>query len=96
MLADDGDIGCSCKHIKSKRCGRVIHPAVLTDVTHSGGPAGAVYGFLFVWAGVAATFVVLAELASMYEMICLLDISTETNRSIGHQHLEGSTIGHPC
>ncbi|CAG8331278.1 unnamed protein product [Penicillium salamii] len=30
-----------------------------------GGPAGAVYGFLFVWAGVAATFVVLSELASM-------------------------------
>ncbi|KAJ5200042.1 Amino acid/polyamine transporter I [Penicillium cf. griseofulvum] len=31
----------------------------------NGGPAGAVYGFLFVWAGVAATFVVLSELASM-------------------------------
>jgi hypothetical protein len=31
----------------------------------SGGPAGAVYGFIFVWAGVAATFVVLSELASM-------------------------------
>lgn len=32
----------------------------------SGGPAGAVYGFLFVWAGVACTFAVLSELASMY------------------------------
>ncbi|KAF9890416.1 hypothetical protein FE257_006084 [Aspergillus nanangensis] len=31
----------------------------------NGGPAGAVYGFIFVWAGVAATFVVLSELASM-------------------------------
>ncbi|KAG0157463.1 hypothetical protein PDIDSM_4648 [Penicillium digitatum] len=31
----------------------------------NGGPAGAVYGFLFVWAGVAATFVVLSELSSM-------------------------------
>ncbi|KAJ5279372.1 choline transport protein [Penicillium angulare] len=30
-----------------------------------GGPAGAVYGFLFVWIGVASTFVVLSELASM-------------------------------
>ncbi|KAJ5746115.1 choline transport protein [Penicillium odoratum] len=30
-----------------------------------GGPAGAVYGFLFVWLGVASTFVVLSELASM-------------------------------
>jgi hypothetical protein len=32
----------------------------------SGGPAGAVYGFLFVWAGTASIFVVLSELASMY------------------------------
>ncbi|OQD63837.1 hypothetical protein PENPOL_c008G04044 [Penicillium polonicum] len=31
----------------------------------NGGPAGAVYGFLFVWAGVTGTFVVLSELASM-------------------------------
>ncbi|KAI9040337.1 choline transport protein [Aspergillus affinis] len=31
----------------------------------NGGPAGAIYGFIFVWAGVAATFVVLSELASM-------------------------------
>ncbi|KAJ5674585.1 choline transport protein [Penicillium maclennaniae] len=31
----------------------------------NGGPAGAVYGYLFVWAGVACTFVVLSELASM-------------------------------
>ncbi|KAJ5550591.1 choline transport protein [Penicillium sp. DV-2018c] len=31
----------------------------------NGGPAGAVYGFIFVWFGVASTFVVLSELASM-------------------------------
>ncbi|KAJ5226971.1 choline transport protein [Penicillium citrinum] len=31
----------------------------------NGGPAGAVYGFIFVWIGVASTFVVLSELASM-------------------------------
>ncbi|KAJ5370884.1 choline transport protein [Penicillium cataractarum] len=31
----------------------------------NGGPAGAVYGFIFVWVGVASTFVVLSELASM-------------------------------
>ncbi|CAI7578757.1 unnamed protein product [Penicillium manginii] len=30
-----------------------------------GGPAGAVYGFIFVWLGVASTFAVLSELASM-------------------------------
>ncbi|KAJ5782953.1 hypothetical protein N7457_004727 [Penicillium paradoxum] len=31
----------------------------------NGGPAGAVYGYIFVWAGVAGTFVLLSELASM-------------------------------
>ncbi|KAL4816103.1 amino acid/polyamine transporter I [Aspergillus spinulosporus] len=31
----------------------------------NGGPAGAVYGFLFVWLGTACVFVVLSELASM-------------------------------
>ncbi|KAL5040810.1 hypothetical protein BDW71DRAFT_212759 [Aspergillus fruticulosus] len=31
----------------------------------SGGPAGAVYGFIFVWVGTACVFVVLSELASM-------------------------------
>ncbi|KAJ5098388.1 choline transport protein [Penicillium argentinense] len=31
----------------------------------NGGLAGAVYGFIFVWVGVASTFVVLSELASM-------------------------------
>lgn len=31
----------------------------------SGGPAGAVWGFLFVWIGTACVFTVLAELASM-------------------------------
>ncbi|QMW46293.1 hypothetical protein G4B11_009748 [Aspergillus flavus] len=30
-----------------------------------GGPAGSVYGYLFVWAGVTATFVVVSELVSM-------------------------------
>ncbi|KAF7588880.1 hypothetical protein BBP40_005065 [Aspergillus hancockii] len=31
----------------------------------AGGPAGSVYGFLFVWVGITATFVVLSELVSM-------------------------------
>lgn len=42
-------------------------PYVLTG--GSGGPAGAVYGFIFVWIGVASTFVVLSELASMWEIL---------------------------
>ncbi|KAH8703268.1 putative amino acid permease [Talaromyces proteolyticus] len=31
----------------------------------NGGPAGAVYGYLFVWAGIAATFAMLSEMVSM-------------------------------
>jgi len=36
-----------------------------SDYVPSGGPAGLVYGFLVVWAGTLATFISLAELASM-------------------------------
>lgn len=35
------------------------------DSGDSGGPAGLVYGFLFVWAGTLATYASLGELASM-------------------------------
>ena len=35
------------------------------DSGDSGGPAGFVYGFLFVWAGTLATYASLGELASM-------------------------------
>ncbi|CRG91109.1 Choline transport protein [Talaromyces islandicus] len=31
----------------------------------NGGPAGAVYGYIFVWAGIAATFAMLSEMVSM-------------------------------
>lgn len=31
----------------------------------SGGPAGAVYGFLIVWAGLIATFITISEMVSM-------------------------------
>ena len=32
---------------------------------HSGGPAGLIYGFLFVWLGTLAIFSTIGELASM-------------------------------
>ena len=35
------------------------------DINDSGGPAGFIYGFLFVWAGTLATYASLGELASM-------------------------------
>ena len=38
----------------------------MTDEAISGGPAGLLYGFLIVWAGTAAVFTSLSELASMY------------------------------
>lgn len=34
----------------------------------SGGPAGVIYSYLFVWAGTFATFTTMGELASMYVM----------------------------
>ena len=40
----------------------------LTD-SISGGPAGLVYGFLFVWVGVLCVFTTLSELVSMYTSV---------------------------
>lgn len=39
----------------------------VTDILEcdSGGPAGAVYGFLIVWAGLMATFITISEMVSM-------------------------------
>ncbi|THC97921.1 hypothetical protein EYZ11_002619 [Aspergillus tanneri] len=39
--------------------------ALFIQAFQNGGPAGSVYGFLFVWVGITTTFVVLSELASM-------------------------------
>jgi len=36
-------------------------------ISCSGGPAGLVYGFLFIWAGTICVFLSLGELASMYK-----------------------------
>jgi len=38
----------------------------MIDKAFSGGPAGLIYGFIIVWAGTAAIFASLSELASMY------------------------------
>lgn len=39
----------------------------VTDILEcdSGGPAGAVYGFLIVWTGLIATFISISEMVSM-------------------------------
>ena len=39
--------------------------ARFTNAGASGGPAGLIYGYLFVWAGSLATYAGLAELASL-------------------------------
>ena len=39
---------------------------LINNEAFSGGPAGLVYGFILVWAGTAAVFASLSELASMY------------------------------
>ena len=41
----------------------------MTDDPRSGGPAGLIYGFIIVWAGTAAVFASLSELASMYGQV---------------------------
>lgn len=43
-----------------------VHDGLIIDEDFSGGPAGLLYGFIIVWAGTAAVFVTLSELASMY------------------------------
>ena len=48
---------------------------------NSGGPAGFVYGFLFVWAGSLATYASLGELASMsYPPRALYDLSLRSRQ----------------
>lgn len=44
-----------------------VLPWAVTDMLGyaSGGPAGAVYGFLIVWAGLIATFISISEMVSM-------------------------------
>jgi hypothetical protein len=44
-----------------------VLPWTVTDILEcdSGGPAGAVYAFLIVWAGLIATFISISEMVSM-------------------------------
>ena len=44
---------------------KVYSSLILADLGDSGGPAGFIYGFLFVWAGTLATYASLGELSSM-------------------------------
>ena len=44
----------------------VIWLQLRTNNDQSGGPAGALYGFLFVWIGMLCTYASLSELASMW------------------------------
>lgn len=43
-----------------------VRDGLIIDDACSGGPAGLLYGFIIVWAGTAAVFASLSELASMY------------------------------
>lgn len=62
----------------------------------SGGPAGAVYGFIFVWIGVASTFAVLSELASMYQSLEFNWFKTKAKRSPGLPPQAGNITGAQC
>ncbi len=65
----------------------------MIDEAFSGGPAGLIYGFIIVWAGTAAVFASLSELASMY------DYNDPVQRLLsfaGHLLPEGSITGSRC
>lgn len=51
----------------SMLCTRVSSITLLMSC--SGGPAGLIYGFLFIWAGTICVFLSLGELASMYSYV---------------------------
>ena len=42
------------------------HHSTLYNALENGGPAGLIYGYLFVWCGVILQALVMAEMASMY------------------------------
>lgn len=64
----------------------------------SGGSGGAIYAFIFGWVGTFASFMVLAELASMYASSPLDDTVPELRLTamIGHLLPEANTTGQPC
>ena len=44
-------------------------PCPFINLFESGGPAGAIYGFLVVWFGMLCTYLCLSELASMQVLV---------------------------
>ena len=55
---------------------------MVADLGDSGGPAGFIYGLLFVWAGTLATYASLGELASMlYPLKALDDLMLISSRA---------------
>ena len=43
-----------------------VHDRILLNGLENGGPAGLIYGYLFVWIGATLQALVMAEMASMY------------------------------
>ena len=73
--------------------GAAGHDGLIIKGAFSGGPAGLLYGFIIVWAGTAAVFASLSELASMYAYIDAIQLFLT---SAGHLPLEASITGSPC
>ena len=73
--------------------GAALHDGLMINKAFSGGPAGLLYGFIIVWAGTAAVFASLSELASMY---AYMDTTQLFLTSAGHLPLEVSITGSPC
>lgn len=73
--------------------GAAVHESLIINKAFSGGPAGLLYGFIIVWAGTAAVFASLSELASMYAYIDNIQLFLT---SAGHLPLEANITGSPC
>ena len=70
-----------------------VHGRLILNRAFSGGPAGLLYGFIIVWAGTAAVFASLSELASMYAHI---NTTKSFLNTAGHLPLGASITGSSC
>ena len=52
---------------------------MLINLSESGGPAGAIYGFLMVWIGMLCTYLCLSEMASMQVNVPIYSIQRLTS-----------------
>lgn len=78
---------------KSMLPSATVHEGLIINEVSSGGPTGLFYGFIIVWAGTAAVFATLGELASMYASVDSIQFFLNF---AGHLPPEASITGSLC